>query len=157
LELRIRKGTDIFAGAHFFLIWRLLFGAIFVAAAASKIAHPAEFAKIIHNYQVLPDSLINIVAIVLPWVEVLLGALLAVGVWLPGAAALANLLLLSFFSALIFNLARGIDIHCGCFTTQISGAPHTMWYLFRDSSFLLLGVVVLVQVFRRRAGYGPRP
>ena len=157
MELHIRKVTDFFSGAHFFLLWRLLLGVIFVAAGVAKIAHPAEFAKIIHNYQVLPDSLINIVAIVLPWLETLLGVLLAAGVWLPGAAALANLLLLSFFSALIFNLARGIDVHCGCFTTQVSGAPHTVWYIFRDSSFLLLGMVVLVQVFRKQAGHASRP
>ena len=157
MEVRFRKGVEFFSGTYFFLFSRLLLGLVFVAAGADKIAHPAEFAKIIHNYQILPDSLINIVAIVLPWLEALLGATLAAGVWLPGAAALANLLLLVFFSALLFNLARGIDIHCGCFTTQITGPPHTRWYLLRDSSFLLLGIVVLIQVFRRRARYASRP
>jgi uncharacterized membrane protein YphA (DoxX/SURF4 family) len=153
----VKRGVDFFSRPSFFLFWRLLLGAVFVAAGVSKIVHPAEFAKIIHNYQILPDGLINVVAIVLPWLEMLLGALLAAGIWLPGAAALANLLLLSFFSALLFNLARGIDVHCGCFSTQSSGSPHTVWYILRDSSFLLLGIVVLLQVLRRRAGYASRP
>jgi uncharacterized membrane protein YphA (DoxX/SURF4 family) len=137
------------SGRYFFVVSRLLLGGIFIAAAAGKIVHPAEFAKVIHNYQILPDSFINIAAIVLPWLEALLGALLAAGVWLPGAVALANLLLLCFFSALVFNLARGINVHCGCFSTDITGDPHTAWYLLRDSSFLLLGAVVLAQVFRK--------
>jgi uncharacterized membrane protein YphA (DoxX/SURF4 family) len=133
----------------FFILTRLAIGAIFIAASVDKIAHPAEFAKIVYNYQILPNSLINIAAIVLPWLEALLGVLIAAGIWLPGAAVIANVLLFSFFSALMFNLARGLNIHCGCFTTNVSGAPQTAWYILRDSFFLLLGLVLLVQVFRR--------
>jgi len=135
----------------FSLAARLMLGALFIAASIDKIAHPGEFAKIIHNYQILPDSLINIAAIVLPWLEGLLGLALVTGVFLPGAAVLSNLLLLSFFSALLYNLARGLNVHCGCFTTKITGEPETAWYVVRDSGFLLLGMFVLVQVFRQRS------
>jgi uncharacterized membrane protein YphA (DoxX/SURF4 family) len=132
---------------YFFVLARLMLGALFVAASIDKIAHPGEFATIIHNYQLLPDSLINIVAIVLPWLEGLLGFMIICGFMLPGATVLANLLLLTFFSALVYNLTRGLNVHCGCFSTKITGEPQTTWYLIRDSAFLLLGLTVLFKVF----------
>jgi cobalt-zinc-cadmium efflux system protein len=131
------------AGAFFrkpLVFWvRLILGAVFVFASADKILHPAAFAQLIANYQILPGALINICAIVLPWVELLLGCFLVFGVWLPGAVALLNLLLISFFGSLIFNLARGLNVHCGCFTTSTQGDPATAWYLVRDGVFLLMG------------------
>lgn len=132
------------------LISRVMLGALFLAASVDKIAHPGEFAKIIHNYQILPDSLINILAIFLPWLEGLLGFCIISGILLPAAAVLSNLLLISFFSALLYNLARGLNVHCGCFTTTITGEPQTAWYLIRDSGFLLLGVFVLAQVLKEK-------
>ncbi|MCE5334095.1 MAG: DoxX family protein [Desulfobacteraceae bacterium] len=140
------------SGRYFFLATRLLLGALLLAASVDKILHPEDFAKIVHNYMILPDSLVNIVAISLPWLEGLLGLLLVAGFWLPGAVVLANALLLIFFSALIFNMARGIDVHCGCFSTKITGSPQTSWYLVRDSLFLLLGFAAWLQVFRPRGG-----
>lgn len=135
------------AGKYLFLLTRLALGGVFIAASIDKIIHPGQFAKIIQNYQILPDYLISMAAIVLPWLEALLGLFIIAGVWLPGAVVLADFLLAAFFSALIFNIARGIDVHCGCFSTEVTGAPHTSWYVIRDSLFLLLGLAVLVQVF----------
>ncbi len=126
---------------------RLIMGAIFITAAADKIFNPSAFAKVIYNYQLLPDSLINLSAIVLPWLELALGFSLIVGLWLPGAVVLVNLLLLTFLGALIFNLARDLNIHCGCFSTAASGEPATLWYLFRDISFVLIGGYLLSGVF----------
>jgi uncharacterized membrane protein YphA (DoxX/SURF4 family) len=140
-----------FSRRHLLIFTRLVLGTIFIAASLDKIAHPAEFAKIVYNYQLLPDSMVNGAAIVLPWLEALLGVLLVAGLWLPGAAVLANVLLLAFFSALLYNFARGLNVHCGCFTTQAAGTPPTMaWNIVRDSLFLALGMGLLVQVVRDR-------
>ena len=134
-----------------FLSMRLLLGAIFIAASVDKIAHPAEFAEIVQNYQILPDHLINIFAVVLPWLEAILGILILCGWWLPVATALANVLLVVFLAALGSAIARGIDVHCGCFSTEASGPVHTLWYLARDLMLLLLGAFVMIRVFRARS------
>jgi uncharacterized membrane protein YphA (DoxX/SURF4 family) len=126
---------------------RLILGGIFVAASADKILHPAAFAQIIFNYQILPDAFINLTAIILPWLELVLGVLLLTGRWLPGSVLLGNLLLLTFFAMLLFNTARGLDVHCGCFTTRTEGNPATTWYLLRDGSFLLLGGYLFWRTF----------
>ncbi len=118
---------------------RLFLGGVMIAASLDKILHPAAFAQIVHNYQILPDWLINVTAIVLPWLELMVGILLIAGWVLPGSVLLANLLLLTFFTILIYNAARGLDVQCGCFTTQTTGAPTaTIWYLLRDAVFLLV-------------------
>ncbi len=130
---------------------RMVLGGIFIWAGADKIFHPAAFAQAIYNYQILPGGSINLTALILPWVEVLLGAFLVLGVWLPGAVALANVLLLVFLGALVFNMARGLDVHCGCFSSSTEGDPATLWYLLRDTVFLCLGGYLFLKVFLRGA------
>jgi uncharacterized membrane protein YphA (DoxX/SURF4 family) len=133
------------------LFWvRLLVGVIFIAASIDKILHPTAFARMVSNYKILPDAFINATAIVLPWLELVLGSLLVLGLWIPGTVVLANLLFPAFFVSLLFNLARGLDIHCGCFTTNTQGDPLTTWYVFRDAVFLLLGGYLFYGVFLKR-------
>jgi cobalt-zinc-cadmium efflux system protein len=144
------------------LFWmRLVVGVVFIAASIDKILHPAAFAQMIYNYQILPDAFINVTAIVLPWVELVLGSLLVLGLWFPGTVVLANLLLLAFFGSLLFNLARGLDIHCGCFSTSTQGNPLTTWYIVRDAVFLLLGGYLFYGAFlmrhRKEWGQQERP
>jgi len=133
-------------------------GGIFVYASYDKILHPVPFAEIVYNYQILPDPLVNLAALLLPWIELLVGLSLILGVWLPGALLICNLLLLVFFSTLVFNLARGLDIDCGCFTTSIgpSSGGHMLWYLFRDGFFLFVAVYLFFSFFLIETPRGSR-
>ena len=118
---------------------RLILGGVFILASVDKIVHPLGFAKSISNYQVLPDHLINLAALILPWLELMLGTFLVFGVWLPGTIVLTDLLLVVFSTALLFNLARGLNVDCGCFSTSPTDNPAAAWYLMRDALLLLLG------------------
>ena len=124
---------------------------IFIYASIDKIANPAAFAKDVYNYQILPDALINLTALILPWLELFLGLCLVAGIWLPGAVITVNGLLIVFMASLIFNLARGLDVNCGCFSTG-SDAPAISagWYLLRDVGFLAVGVFLFYVVFLQR-------
>ena len=128
---------------------RLFLGGVLAYASVDKILHPAAFAEAVYNYRILPDGLVNLTAILVPWLELLVGGCLIFGMWLPGSLFLCNLLLGTFFSALLFNVARGLDIHCGCFSTsaQDSSGSSLVWYLFRDGIFLLLGGYLFFQLF----------
>ena len=130
---------------------RLFLAGIFIYASLYKIAHPAAFANDVYNYQILPDALINLTALVLPWLELFLGLCLLAGIWLPGAVLTANGLLIVFLAALVFNMARGLDINCGCFSTG-SEAPAMSagWYLLRDVGFLAVGIFLFYAVFVQR-------
>lgn len=134
---------------HLYLCVRLVLGIIFVWASIDKVIHPAAFAEAVYNYQILPHALINLTAIILPWLELILGVSLILGLWFSGAVLLSNLLLITFVSALVFNMARGLDIDCGCFSTS-QGPPSNLsmgWYVFRDGIFLLLGLYLLFHTF----------
>ena len=131
------------------LVMRLVLGGIFVWASIYKILDPAAFAGVIHNYQLLPDGFINGFAVTLPWLELLLGCFLIFGAWLPGAVVLSNLLLLVFLGALVFNVARGLDIHCGCFTSDTIGNPKTASYLLHNAALITVAAYLLFKVVIR--------
>ena len=123
---------------------QLAIGAIFVAAAIPKIADPPSFAHMIYNYRLVPGGLLNLAALWLPWVELLAGLALIVGVWRRGAALVIGLLLLTFIAAVAINLVRGHAIDCGCFDVREAGKTETerlldmRWVVLRDAGMLLL-------------------
>lgn len=123
---------------------QIALGAIFVVAALPKIADPPSFAHMIYNYRVLPGGLIHISALVMPWVELLAGLALILGVWVRPARWIVTLLLVTFMIAISINLARGNAIDCGCFDVAAAGRTHEeriqdMWLvLLRDAGMLLM-------------------
>jgi uncharacterized membrane protein YphA (DoxX/SURF4 family) len=135
------------------LISRLLLGGVFVYASFDKILHPWIFAEAVDNYQILPDALLNLTAILLPWLELCVGLLLILGVWLRGAVFTCNVLLALFFAALFFNFARGLDIDCGCFAASAgaSAGGSMVLYLLRDALFLAVGFFLLFCSFREES------
>ena len=118
-------------------VLRIVLGCVFIYASLDKIRNPGLFAEAVYNYQLLPDVTVNLVAISLPWLELLSGSLLVLGLWMEGSILILSGLMVVFIGALGINLARGLDVHCGCFITQ-SSDPITILTLFRDSLFLLL-------------------
>jgi len=138
--------------------FRLFLGVVFVAAAVGKIAAPGPFAKNIYQYEILHPSTVNLLALYLPWVELLTGLALLAGLWKRGAALLTSGMLLMFLGGLGFNMARGRNIDCGCFgetepwTTPIVGplieffftSPDMYVVFWRD--VILLGMTVFVLV-----------
>ena len=101
----------------FNFILRLALGGIFIAAGVVKIINPAAFASDISNYRMLPHEWINLLAITLPWVEVIAGGLLIVGIWKRTNALLITLMLVVFLVAIGQAVARNLNIECGCFGT----------------------------------------
>jgi uncharacterized membrane protein YphA (DoxX/SURF4 family) len=118
---------------------RVVLGCVFIYASLDKIRHPELFAEAVYNYQLSPEVGVNLVAIWLPWLEFWCGVLLVLGLWVRGSILILSGLMVVFLAALGINLARGLDIHCGCFTTQ-GNDPMTLLTLFRDSLFLILAL-----------------
>ena len=124
------------------LICRLTLAIIFFYAGIEKIIDPGDFALAIYNYQLLPDGTINLLAIFLPWLEVLIAASLITGICIRGAALISALLFLTFATALTINLVRGLNLSCGCFGAS---SGNISWlYLVRDLSLFCVSVFVLI-------------
>ena len=123
---------------------QIALGAIFIAAALPKIADPPSFAHMIYNYRILPAPLINITALVMPWVEIAAGLCLILGVWVRPARWLIGAMLVVFIIAISINLARNNAIDCGCFDVSAAGLTHEerirdMWMvILRDIGMLLM-------------------
>ncbi len=107
------------------ILIRVGLGVLFMYASWPKIADPPGFAHVLWNYKILPDLLISPLAISLPWVELLVGIALVLGILRRGAALMAALLLLAFTAGLGIDLARGIAIDCGCFSISATNGTHT--------------------------------
>ena len=99
---------------HFFLIIRLLLGGMWVWASLDKIQDPAQFSRDIANYHVMPFGLENLSAIVVPWLELLIGIGLIIGVMVDGAALISFSLMLLFIVLISQAILRGFNIECGC-------------------------------------------
>jgi len=131
----------------FYHVIRVILGVIFIYASYDKILHPKAFAEVVYNYQILPDKLINLTAIFLPWFEIMIGVFLIVGFWMPGTVIWCNTLLVVYIGALGFNLARGLDINCGCFSTT-KGSSISIEHILWDAVFLSLSIYLSFFVFR---------
>ncbi len=126
------------------ILARLVLGGIFIYASLDKIAHPLEFAGIVGNYGILPDFLVTLPALVLPWLELIAGLCLVAGMWRRSAALLLSLLLLFFILALGFNALRGVSLSCGCFSTSAADTENVLVLIFRDLLILIPGIVILL-------------
>ena len=126
------------------LVCRIVLGGIFIYASLDKIAHPAEFAKAIGNYHVLPFGLENLLALTLPWLELLAGIALITGVMVDGAAIMVIIMNIVFIFAISQALARGISIECGCFSVTTEGGDNIgLQTIIRDIGYLIMGFIVL--------------
>lgn len=123
-------------------ILRIVLGLIFVVASLDKALNPSAFAAIIYNYGILPDSLINAAALFLPWLELLTGICLIFDMLTLGASGIALSLMCVFLAALGYNALRGLDIACGCFSTQTGEGGGTLWSMARDAGILVLAAAV---------------
>jgi uncharacterized membrane protein YphA (DoxX/SURF4 family) len=125
-------------------------GATFLYAAHAKLLDPRPLVTIIWGYRVLPPGPANLLAIYMPWMELVVGLGLITGFKRRGAALWATALLGMFTFALLINAVRGINVACGCFSTSAEDV-HNAWLLvLRDLPMLLAALVMLVLPPRSR-------
>lgn len=123
---------------------RVYLGLVFLWACWYKIVDPYEFALSIATYDILPLGLINLMAITLPWIELITGLALIASLWTrPAALAVAGMMLM-FLAALAIALSKDLQMSCGCFASAEAGDEIGALTLVRDLLWLLASVYVLV-------------
>jgi uncharacterized membrane protein YphA (DoxX/SURF4 family) len=122
---------------------QIIAGLIFLAAALPKIADLAGFAKSVHNFHleaVFPVGGINLLAMTIPWVELIAGLAMLAGVR-PRAGAIVYTLLLTVFTlGVVQALARGLSFDCGCFG-KAGSAPIGIKKLAENAVMIAIGLV----------------
>lgn len=134
---------------------RLILGVVWLVAGGLKIPYLEESVLAVRGYQILPYDLAVVVGYLLPFVEVILGVLLILGLFIRPAALLSGLIMLAFVIGIAQAWARGLAIDCGCFggggtiTLEEAQAKYP-WDIARDLGLMLLAAWL---VFRPRSPF----
>ena len=127
---------------------RLGLAAVFLVSGVLKAIDPDATYVAVRAYDVLPKLGVALVAGVLPWLEIVIGLLLLVGIATRAVAAVSAVLLLGFIAGVAQAWARGLSIDCGCFGGGGAVDPGQTTYgreLLRDAGFLVLAGWLVVR------------
>ena len=126
---------------------QIVAGLIFLASALAKIADLPAFAVSIHNFRlepIVPMVATNLLAMTIPWIELVAGLALVGGVR-PRAGAIVYTVLLSVFTlGVVAAMARGLSFDCGCFG-KASAGPVGLKKLAENFAIIALGVVASIE------------
>jgi uncharacterized membrane protein YphA (DoxX/SURF4 family) len=128
-------------------VLRLGLAGIFIYAGLIKLLDPRAFAHAIAQYDLIPETLLPLVAVGLPALELLAGLGLCFEV--RGSLAIITLLLLIFLVVLGYAVWNHLDIDCGCFTADELDAQQGVKTAFwRD--LIMMGAALFLY-WRRRS------
>lgn len=125
---------------------RLIVGVVFIVAGVLKLLDVAAFSETIRNFNLVPYSMANFVALFLPILEVMAGVGLVLD--LKGSLSAILAMLLAFVAILWFGIVQDLNIDCGCFSPEEQVQKNSLAQAFyRD--LVLMGMVGYLFFWRR--------
>lgn len=122
------------------IIIRLIVAYVFIRAGLPKIQDPVSFSVAVGGFRLTGPELSMWVALILPWLELVLGLGLLIPRLRRTSGILLALLLLLFIGLHASAWLRGLDISCGCFGKELTPeSPNYLWLIARNS-LLLVGL-----------------
>ena len=109
--------TELLARPLVARISGVVIGVVFIVAGLAKVGDPTTFASQIHNFRMAPIWSENLIAVCLPWIEIVAGIAIVLNVRRRAGAWLTSGMMIFFTLAVLQALVRGLDIDCGCFGT----------------------------------------
>jgi uncharacterized membrane protein YphA (DoxX/SURF4 family) len=126
---------------------RLGLATVFLVAGATKIGDLAASGRAVNAYRLMPFEAAKAVGAMQPFLEIVLGLLLLVGIAVRLSAGIAAVLLVIFVAGIASAWARGLQIDCGCFSKGgelgAGQVPTYGWEILRDIGFLVLAGILL--------------
>ena len=130
-------------------ILRVGLGCVFVSSSLGKVCQPYAFLANVYSYELLGPRLGIVVAMIVPWVELLVGLCLVGSIFVGGAALVSAGMSASFTFFLVFAVQRDLDIACGCF--RGSRDPVGYGHVARAVVMLLASIVIYAHLAYRSA------
>jgi uncharacterized membrane protein YphA (DoxX/SURF4 family) len=141
---------EILSNKYFQIGLRLVIGIIFIYASVGKLFRAEDFAKAILRYEFLPIYFVNIVAVIMPWIEFFTGVLLISGIYKKASSLIAGMSLVVFLIALTSAFARELDISCGCFSLEETSSKGDIIYRIIQDIFMLIGALIVYKFSREK-------
>jgi len=126
---------------------RLIVGVVDVWAGVVKFPDPAANVRQVRAFQILPEAVVPTVGHALPTVEILIGAMLILGLLTRTFAVLAGIFFVAFIIGIASAWARGLEINCGCFGSHgVPADPHRQYAvdIARDLGLVICAVWLVV-------------
>lgn len=127
----------------FLIVSRVIPALVFIYAGIGKITDPEAFAQSIINYKLFPISSVNIIAIIIPWIELIAGILLLFGIAVKENIVIINALLALFIILVVISMARGLNIECGCYGAR-GGQQVGFQKIIENGILFLLGFIIFM-------------
>ncbi len=133
---------NILSTSYATLVSRFVLGGVFLFAGVTKVFDAGGLASSIRSYELaLPEWFISLSAYGLPYLEILIGLYLIVGLFTKFSAWATNAMMGVFILALLQGVLRGLEIDCGCFGGATGAEEPGLWSAFaRDLGLLALGL-----------------
>jgi uncharacterized membrane protein YphA (DoxX/SURF4 family) len=140
-----RKSLEkFFTNEILILSVRIFLGAVFVLSSIDKISDPSAFASSILNYKIVGPDTAMLVSSILPYLELICGLCLIIGLYTRAGALLITSMLIVFTILIISALARGLDISCGCFSQDPDAGKIGFKKISENLGMIILGVYLLI-------------
>lgn len=133
----------LFRNRYLSFVFRIVAGGTLVFSGITKIMAGSAFVEDVEKYELLPEALIDIFAATLPWVEIVVGVLLILGLLSRIAAGVGTLTVLSFIIANSVVLYGGLNLECGCFAGVAE--LDTRQALIIDCVLLIMNLQILIR------------
>jgi uncharacterized membrane protein YphA (DoxX/SURF4 family) len=130
----------------FGLLARVTLGGVLFAAGYLKVGSLDKSQMAVRAYEMLPISVANLLGLILPPLEIVIGALLILGALTRVMAALGGFTMVVFIIAIAQAWARGLNIDCGCFGGGGAVEPGQTKYLqeiLRDTGLAFLAAYLI--------------
>jgi len=126
------------------IIARLALGVVFIASSIPKLRQPYDFLADVYGYEIVGPKFGLVVAMLLPWLELLVGVCLVGGIFISAALLTAIAMSAMFCFVLASALWRGLEISCGCFNPSSAGIIG-YWTLARAAMLLFVSAAAYAQ------------
>lgn len=141
----MNKLKALFQQGYIGILLRIIVGGVFIAAGLLKITEPIDsFIQIGRLWNILPDPWLTWYIMALPWVELIFGIFLVLGLFTRVSAGIIALCLLSFIIGIVINMIRGRTLgECGCFGGAFDFGKSFEQLLFRDLILMVFTLVIM--------------
>lgn len=97
------------------IVLRVLLAGVFLWAGVAKLVDAQAFADGVRGFRLFPEMTVNVLAMVVPVIEIAAGLLLMSPRGCRVGALLAGGLALCFVGLFAWVAYQGISVHCSCF------------------------------------------